>query len=284
MAIQSERIEFTGAEGQRLAARLELPLGAPAGYALFAHCFTCSKDVFAASRISMALAERGIAVLRFDFTGLGGSEGDFANTNFSSNLDDLVAAADYLRAEREAPRILIGHSLGGAAVLAAAGRIPEATAVATLNAPCDPAHVQHLLSDGAETIAKEGEAEVHIGGRPFCIKKQFLDDLAGRNMPEQIGKLRKALLVMHAPQDQVVDVDNARMIYQAAKHPKSFVALDGADHLISRRGDALYAARWSPPRAKGSTPRPSRRASTPSAPTSRPRTGATIRAPTPTIC
>ena len=242
MPITSERVEFAGAGGEMLAARLELPAGEPAAFALFAHCFTCSKDVFAASRISAALAERGIAALRFDFTGLGASGGDFANTNFSSNVEDLVAAADFLRARYSAPALLIGHSLGGAAVLAAAGRVPEAVGVVTLNAPAGPEHVRRLLRDSVETIEREGEAEVAIAGRTFRIRKQFLDDLAGQAMEERIGALGKALLVMNAPADEVVSVDNAGRIYQAARHPKSFIALDGADHLLTRREDAAYVA------------------------------------------
>ncbi len=242
MAISSERIEFTGSGGEALAARLDRPLGPPAAHALFAHCFTCSKDVFAAARISTALAERGIAVLRFDFTGLGSSGGDFANTNFSSNVDDLVLAADYLAAEHAPVKILIGHSLGGAAVLAAAERIPAAAAVATLNAPSDPEHVRHLLAAAVPAIEAEGEAEVTIAGRCFRIRRQFLEDIAAQPMQARIGALRKALLVMHAPQDEVVGLENAGAIFEAAKHPKSFVALDGADHLLSRHADAEYVA------------------------------------------
>ena len=242
MAITNEQITFTGASGAALAARLDRPMGRPSAYALFAHCFTCSKDVFAAARISTALAERGIAVLRFDFTGLGSSGGDFANTNFSSNVGDLVAAAEYLHAEHQPVKILIGHSLGGAAVLAAAGRIPEATAVATLNAPCNPEHVRHLLGGTMEEILAKGEAEVCIAGRSFRIQRQFLEDIADQRMQDSIGNLRKALLVMHSPQDKVVDLENARCIYEAANHPKSFVSLDGADHLISRHEDARYVA------------------------------------------
>lgn len=242
MAITHEPITFTGANGATLAARLDRPVGRPSAYALFAHCFTCSKDVFAATRISTALAEQGIAVLRFDFTGLGSSGGDFANTNFSSNVDDLVAAAEYLKAEHQPVKILIGHSLGGAAVLAAAERIPDATAVATLNAPCNPEHVQHLLGEATEEILAQGQAEVCIAGRSFRIQRQFLDDIADQRMQAHIGKLGKALLVIHSPQDNVVDLENARCIYEAAKHPKSFISLDGADHLISRHEDARYVA------------------------------------------
>ncbi len=234
---------FPGAQGQILAGRLDLPEGPPKAYALFAHCFTCSKDIFAASRVSTALTEQGIAVLRFDFTGLGSSEGEFANSNFSSNVGDLAAAADYLRAEHEAPRILIGHSLGGTAVLVAAARIPEAVAVSTINAPCDPAHMQHLIAAEIDTIWETGEAEVSIGGRKFRIQRQFLEDISSQNLKQAIGSLRRALLVFHSPTDATVDVENARRIFELAKHPKSFVALDGADHLLSRREDAEFVAR-----------------------------------------
>ncbi len=235
-------IHFPGAFGTPLAARLDLPAQTPRAYALFAHCFTCSKDTLAAARISAALVEHGFGVLRFDFTGLGGSAGDFANTNFSSNVADLVAAAAWLRAQYQAPRILIGHSLGGAAVLAAAAEITEAAAVATIGAPFDPGHVQHLLGDAAQTIQADGEAEVTLGGRPFRIQKQFLDDLAVQNSAERIGHLRKALLVFHSPRDTYVDIENAARIYAAAKHPKSFVSLDTADHLLTAKADAAYVA------------------------------------------
>ncbi len=239
---RSAKVTFPGALGHDLAARLDLPAGPPIAFALFAHCFTCSKDVFAASRISQGLTGHGIAVLRFDFTGLGSSDGEFANTNFTSNVDDLVAAADFLRAGHQAPGLLIGHSLGGAAVLRAAERIPEARAVATLNAPADPAHVAHNFDCALGDIETKGEAEVRLGGRPFTIRKQFLDDIAEQKMHDAIHGLRKALLVFHAPRDQQVSVDNAATIFRAALHPKSFVSLDDADHLLTRREDAAYAA------------------------------------------
>ena len=242
MAVKSEKLTFEGAGGETLAARLDLPAGEPRAYALFAHCFTCSKDIFAAKRIAGALAESGIAVLRFDFTGLGHSEGEFANTNFSSNVDDLVAAAGYLRANRAAPKLLIGHSLGGAAVLAAAARVPEAVAVATIGAPADPGHVAHLFRNAADEIAAKGEAEVDLAGRRFRVKKQFLDDIAAQNLEPALGSLRKALLLFHAPRDETVGIDNAGQIFAAAKHPKSFVSLDDADHLLSRKADAIYVA------------------------------------------
>ena len=235
-------VKFPGALGAQLAARLELPSTPPLAYALFAHCFTCSKDTLAASRIAAALTAHGIAVLRFDFTGLGGSEGEFANTNFSSNVADLVAAAAWLRQTREAPRILIGHSLGGAAILAAAGEIPEAAAVTTIAAPYDPGHIKHLLAPAIAEIEAAGEAEVDLAGRKFRIKKQFLDDIATRNSREAIASLRKALLVFHSPRDTTVDIENAAQIFMAAKHPKSFISLDDADHLLSRKEDAQYVA------------------------------------------
>jgi len=241
MAPYSQSVGFAGALGATLAARLDAPAEAPLAYALFAHCFTCSKDSKAAAYISAALAERGIAVLRFDFTGLGGSEGEFANTNFSSNVGDLVAAADYLRRNHRAPAILIGHSLGGAAVLAAASRIPEAVAVATIGSPFDPGHILHLLQGSLGTVDSEGEAQVEIAGRAFRIKKQFLDDIQGQKLGDAVAQLGKALMVMHSPRDTIVNIDNAARIFTAAKHPKSFVSLDPADHLISRREDAIYA-------------------------------------------
>ncbi|UCD67938.1 MAG: bifunctional alpha/beta hydrolase/OsmC family protein [Betaproteobacteria bacterium] len=234
-------IKFAGTHGLQLAARLDLPIGTPTAYALFAHCFTCSKDTKAAAYISSSLAAAGIAVLRFDFTGLGGSEGDFSNTGFSSNVDDLVAAAGFLRDEYEAPKLLVGHSLGGAAVLAAAPRIAEVAAVVTLNAPADPAHVIHNFGSSLEEIESAGEATVRLGGRPFVIRKSFVDDARSQNMQALLPNLRCALLVMHAPRDKIVDVSNAQRIFMPAKHPKSYISLDDADHLLSRREDARYA-------------------------------------------
>lgn len=243
MAAASRKLTFAGSHGTTLAARLELPAGKPKAYALFAHCFTCGKDAHAATRISRALAEEGIAVLRFDFTGLGSSEGDFGATDFSSNTDDLVCAADHLREHYAAPSILIGHSLGGAAVLATVHRIPEVTAVATVGAPADPSHVAHLLGDARETIEATGKADVTLAGRTFCIEKKFLDDIAAQPQRERINKLGAALLVLHSPTDELVSVDNAREIFDAARHPRSFVALDGADHLLTKRADAEYVAK-----------------------------------------
>jgi putative redox protein len=257
MAPDPAKVEFSGALGASLAARLDLPVVPPLAYALFAHCFTCSKDTRAATYVAGALAERGIATLRFDFTGLGGSGGDFASTNFTSNVDDIVAAAGFLRAHYRAPALLVGHSLGGAAVLAAAPRIPEATAVATINAPSDPAHVLRLIPDRHE-IARRGEAEVVLAGRPFRIRKQLLDDLATQRLDGILHGLGKALLVMHSPRDTTVDIENATRIFQAARHPKSFVSLDPADHLLARREDASYAghvlAAWAERHLPGARP------------------------------
>ena len=238
----SERFQFTGSEGQQLAAALDLPEREPVAYALFAHCFTCGKDVLAARRIAVELAAKGIAVLRFDFTGLGSSEGDFANSTFSSNVADLVRAADHLRKTRQAPALLIGHSLGGAAILAAAERIPDAKAVVTIAAPSDPAHVTGLFKDRIEDIREHGKVEVQLAGRPFHISSEFLDDIAEHNLMAQVTKLHKALLIMHAPADDTVGIDNATHIFVAAKHPKSFVSLAGADHLLSGKRDAAYVA------------------------------------------
>lgn len=242
MPAQTEKTTFPGANGDMLAGRLEMPNGKPRAFALWAHCFSCSKDVVAASRVARALTDHGVAILRFDFTGLGASEGDFANTNFSSNVQDLLAAVDYLRREYEAPQILIGHSLGGAAVLAAAGDVSEARAVCTIAAPSDPAHVAHQFADKITEIETEGEAEVSLAGRPFRVKKQFLEDIGAQKLEQAVGKLRKALLVFHSPTDATVSIENASQIFGAAKHPKSFVSLDGADHLLTRKEDAAYVA------------------------------------------
>jgi uncharacterized OsmC-like protein/alpha-beta hydrolase superfamily lysophospholipase len=240
--VPTERFQFTGAEGQQLAAALDAPDGPIHAYALFAHCFTCGKDVLAAKRIATALAAKGIAVLRFDFTGLGSSEGDFSNSTFSSNVADLVRAADHLRETRKAPAILIGHSLGGAAILAAAGKIPEARAVVTIAAPSDPAHVTHLFGDRIEDIRTHGKVEVQLAGRPFHISSELLDDVAEQNLMAHVTKLHKALLIMHSPTDDTVGIDNATNIFVAARHPKSFVSLAGADHLLSQRKDSAYVA------------------------------------------
>lgn len=242
MSVTMTRTTFQGHAGDALAARLDLPAGEVRATALFAHCFTCSKDLFAARSISQALAQHGIAVLRFDFTGLGSSEGEFSNTNFSSNVEDLVLAARHLEATLSAPAILIGHSLGGAAVLAAADQIPTAKAVATIGAPADVGHVLAHLGASLDQIRAEGSGEVVLGGRSFRIEKQFVDDVEGRQLLDHVAHLRKALLVLHSPLDDVVGIDNATKIFVAAKHPKSFVSLDHADHMLSAGRDARYAA------------------------------------------
>jgi uncharacterized OsmC-like protein/alpha/beta superfamily hydrolase len=237
-----ERFDFPNARGEKLSALLDRPAGQPVAFALFAHCFTCGKDVLAAKRIAEGLTARGIAVLRFDFTGLGASEGEFANTTFSSNVADLVAAADHLRTMYQPPAILIGHSLGGAAVLAAAGRIPEVRAVVTIAAPADPGHVTGLFRQHVSDIQQQGEVEVALAGRPFRIRKEFLDDVAGQKLEQCLRHLHKALLVMHSPTDELVGIENASAIFTAARHPKSFVSLSGADHLLGKRADAVYVA------------------------------------------
>lgn len=241
MRTRREKLSFTGHDGSTLAGLMELPEGEIKGHALFAHCFTCGKDIVAASRISRALAASGYAVLRFDFTGLGSSEGDFANTNFSSNVQDLIAAADYMRENLAAPDIIIGHSLGGTAVLKAAGDIDEVKGVVTIGAPADASHVAKQFGCDLDVIQERGEAEVDLAGRKFTIKKQFLDDIGDHSL-EHVGKLRKALLVCHSPVDTIVSINEAEKIYRTAKHPKSFISLDTADHLLSKHTDANYVA------------------------------------------
>jgi putative redox protein len=236
------RATFSGSSGDKLAARLELPDGPVRAFALFAHCFSCTKDILAARRIASGLASAGVAALRFDFTGLGSSAGDFANTNFSSNVEDVIRAADYLRSNYEAPVILIGHSLGGAAVLAAAGRIPEAKAIVTINAPADVADVLGQLGASLDRIRSEGEDEVKMGGRSFRIRRSFIEDAEMQRLEEKIRTLGRALLILHAPRDEVVGIENASHIFLAARHPKSFISLDDADHLLSRPKDASFAA------------------------------------------
>ena len=236
------KVTFENQQGHSLAARLELPPDQhPHNYVLFAHCFTCNKNLTAIKNISRALTQEGFAVMRFDFTGLGESEGDFADTNFSSNVEDLVKAAQFLEENYEAPTVLIGHSLGGAAVLVAKQHIPSVKAVTTIGSPYHPGHVSHLFKDSIEQIEAAGVANVSIGGRPFTIKKQFIEDMnqLSTNL-DIIQKLNAALLVIHSPQDETVEIDNATHIYKAAQHPRSFVSLDGADHLMSKRADSLY--------------------------------------------
>lgn len=237
-----EKVEFQNSAGHTLAGALEYPTGKPVAFALFAHCFTCGKDVVAASRISRELAERGIGVLRFDFTGLGGSDGDFASTTFSTNVADLEAAAQFLAQHHQAPKLMIGHSLGGAAALVAARRIDSISAVATIAAPSTPQHVKHLFSDHACDIRAEGQADVCIGERNFTIGADLLEDLEQWPLERTVGELRKPLLVFHSPADTVVGIGEAGEIYAAARHPKSFISLDDADHLLTRAEDAEYVA------------------------------------------
>ncbi|GJM36000.1 MAG: osmotically inducible protein C [Saprospiraceae bacterium] len=241
--MHTQKVTFSNQQGIALSARLELPVNQlPHTYAIFAHCFTCNKNLQAVRNISRALNLKGIAVLRFDFTGLGESEGEFAETNFSTNVQDLVAAADYLEQHYQAPSLLVGHSLGGAAVIAASGRIKSVTAVATIAAPFNPAHVKHLFTGDLEHIVSQGEAEVNIGGRPFKVKKQFLEDVNEHNLNKVLNNMEdKAILILHSPQDKIVGIENATDIYKAARHPKSFVSLDGADHLLSDKADSVYA-------------------------------------------
>jgi uncharacterized OsmC-like protein/alpha-beta hydrolase superfamily lysophospholipase len=238
----TKRTEFTNQRGVRLAAALELPDRPPRAWAVFAHCFTCGKSNVAAARLSRTLAAGGIAVLRFDFTGIGGSGGDLANAGFVANVDDLVAAADYLREAHEAPSLLVGHSLGGTAVLAAAARINEVKAVVTIGAPGEPEHVLRHLGGTLEAIERDGSAEVTLAGRTFRVGRGFLETTRGEQVLQGLGSLRRALLVMHSPTDDVVSIDEAGRIFQASRHPKSFVSLDGADHLLSDAADAQYVA------------------------------------------
>lgn len=238
----TERVSFKGHSGAQLAARLDLPTGPHLATALFAHCFTCGKDIAAARRISDRLAAEGIAVLRFDFTGLGHSAGEFASTSFSSNIEDLLAASAYLQARDMTPSLLIGHSLGGAAVLKAAADLPQVKAIATIGAPFDPAHVLENFAADLTRIQRHGKAKVCLNGRPFDISKSFIDDLCESQLDHVLPRLKPALLILHAPRDAIVSIDNAAKIFLAAKHPKSFLTLDEADHLISNPDDAEYVA------------------------------------------
>jgi putative redox protein len=242
MTAPSHRVTFTGSQGADLAARLDLPAGPPRAYAVFAHGFTCSKDLRAAGRIAAGLNAQGIAVLRFDFTGLGASDGEFGNTDFSSNVMDLTLAASHLRSHYHAPQLLIGHSLGGAACIAAAPSIPEVRAVATIGSPASLDHLTRLFGDRLDAVRTGDTAEVTIAGRTFRVGRQFLDDLASHSIETTAGSLRRALLVLHSPVDETVSIDHAAALYDAARHPKSFVSLDGADHLLSRDADASFAA------------------------------------------
>lgn len=237
-----QKVLFYNKEGQQLAGRLELPANQlPHNFVLFSHCFTCNKNLMAIKNISKSLTSNGFGVLRFDFTGLGESEGHFADTNFSGNVEDLVAAAEYLRDTYKAPSLLIGHSFGGAAAIIAASEIPSIKAIATIAAPSNPVHVKNLLRSNIEEINVNGKAVVNIGGRDFTIKKQFLEDLETKTLPKIAKELRKPILIMHSPQDQIVAIKNAEEIYIAAHHPKSFISLDGADHLLSNKKDSSYA-------------------------------------------
>jgi uncharacterized OsmC-like protein/alpha/beta superfamily hydrolase len=242
MVARIERVTFPGSQGAELAARLDLPAGPARAFALFAHCFTCSKDIAAASRIASALTDAGFGVLRFDFTGLGMSGGEFENTDFTSNTQDLLAAADWLRERHRAPQLLVGHSFGGAAVLAVAGDVPEVRAVATIGAPSSPDHVTGVFSQSLAEIAAEGAAEVELAGRRFRIRQQFVDDLRSHVVTDRVATMKRALLVLHSPIDNTVSIDHASRIFAAARHPKSFVSLDGADHLLTDRRDAAFAA------------------------------------------
>lgn len=240
--MSTQSFDFTGADGQPLSGALDLPDGTVSAHALFAHCFTCTKQSLAAVRLGEGLKALGFGVLRFDFTGLGESGGEFAGSSFSGSIADLLAAADAMREAGRPPALLIGHSLGGAAVLAAAARIPEARAVATIGAPFDVDHVKHLFSGGLEELREKGEAEVRIGGRPFKLRQSFVDDLASHDQGERIRALGRPLLILHSPRDTIVGIDNATKIFMAAMHPKSFISLAGADHLLTDRRDAEFAA------------------------------------------
>jgi len=248
--MSSKKITFSNSSGNLLSAIMEMPdLTPPKAYALFAHCFTCNKNLTAVKNIGKALNSKGIAVLRFDFTGLGESEGDFENTNFSSNIEDLLSAAGFLVANYQPPAIMIGHSLGGDAALFAASKLASIKVVATVGAPSDPGHVTHLFKTGIEEIQAQGIGDVTIGGRSFKIKKQFLDDINEKNLTQLVKSLHKPLLILHSPQDTTVGIENAAALYQAAHHPKSFISLDGADHLLSDSTDSAYVgamiAAWS---------------------------------------
>jgi putative redox protein len=237
----SKKVAFKNTKGQTLAARLELPENnEPRAFALFAHCFTCNKNLTAVRTIGKTLTEKNIAVMRFDFTGLGESEGDFEHTNFSSNVEDLYSAAQFLAEQYQAPSLLIDHSLGGAAVLFASAKIPSVKAIATIGAPSNPEHVSHLFKNSVDEIKASGKAIVSIGGREFTIQKHFLDDIQDKNIKHNLDKFRNPILIMHSPQDTTVGIDNASEIYKAARHPKSFISLDGADHLLSDRRDSEY--------------------------------------------
>ncbi|CAH8282203.1 fermentation-respiration switch protein FrsA (DUF1100 family) [Mariniflexile fucanivorans] len=240
----SKKVTFKNNKGQILAARLELPENeTPRAFALFAHCFTCNKNLTAVRTIGKTLIQKNIAVLRFDFTGLGESEGDFEHTNFSSNVEDLYSAAQFLEENYQSPSLLIGHSLGGAAVLFASAKMPSVKAIATIGAPSNPEHVAHLFKNSVDEINASGKALVSIGGREFTIQKHFLDDIQDKNIKHSLDEFRNSILIMHSPQDTTVGLDNAAEIYKAARHPKSFVSLNGADHLLSDKRDSEYVGK-----------------------------------------
>lgn len=238
----SQKIEFSGNKGVRLSARLDSPETPPRAYAVFAHCFACTKDSRAAAYVARGLTQQDIAVLRFDFTGIGESDGALPDSDFSSNVEDLVAAASYLRTNHRGPEILIGHSLGGAAVIAAASRIPEVVAVATIGAPFSPDHVKGAFAEAMDRIEADGFAIVKLAGRSIRVEKRFLEDLASQRQSERLKELHRALLVLHSPEDAIVDIGHARRIFEAAGFPKAFVSLDGMDHLLPREDDATYAS------------------------------------------
>lgn len=240
--MRTTKVDFLNQNNEKLSGKIDFPLSSkPKAFALFAHCFTCSKDLNVVNNIGLSLTQENIAVLRFDFTGLGQSEGDFSDSNFSSNIADLVAAYQFLEKNYDAPQILIGHSLGGAAAIYTAEHMQQVMAVVTIGAPSNPEHVGHLVESSKEEIESAGLAEVNLGGRPFTIKKQFLDDLNANSCLTKAAELDRALLILHSPQDTTVGIENAAQIYQSAKHPKSFISLDGADHLLSSKQDSLYA-------------------------------------------
>lgn len=242
--MNTQKVDFENNEGQKLVGRIELPANQqPHNFAIFAHCFTCTKNLSAVRNISKSLTSAGFGVLRFDFTGLGESEGDFEDTNFSGNVEDLIAASDYLSKEYKAPSLLVGHSLGGAAIIFAAEQITSVKAIATIGSPSNPEHVTHLLQNDIDKIETEGVATVQLSGRPFTIKKQFLHDLKTKSLPETLKKLRKSILILHSPQDTLVEINNAEELYIAAHHPKSFISLDGADHLLTNKSDSIYTGK-----------------------------------------
>jgi putative redox protein len=242
VTVLKETIVFPNANGEQLAAVLDRPDSEPVAYGIFAHCFTCSKNIGTVTRVSRALAERGLAILRFDFTGIGGSEGDFSETNFSSNLQDLVAASDYLQQAYEAPKLAIGHSLGGAAVIAAAAKLTSVKAIATIAAPSDPAHMHHLLRSSLAEIQSKGWARVEIGGQGYTIRKQFLDDVAEHNLDQALAGMDQALLIMHSLQDEMIEIEHAYHLFEVAQCPKSFITLKQADHLIGKLDDVEFVA------------------------------------------